>query len=200
VPFSYSWSGVGMVFLSAHKFGGPKGVGVLVIPRGYDLTAQLRGGGQEMGRRAGTENLIGIAGMGAAITAAIGDLASGLWDGVAQLRNILESGIAAAERETISVGKESPRLPNTACLMTPGWKAETQVMALDLSGFAISAGSACSSGKVRAGRVLGAMGFDAVDAACAVRVSLGPETTEEQVLRFVQAWTQARTKARARAA
>ena len=200
VPFSYAWAGVGMVFLSAHKFGGPKGIGALVIPRGADLSAQLRGGGQEMGRRAGTENVIGIAGMGAAISAAGRDLAAGLWERVAQFRNILETGIAAAEQETIFVGKDVPRLPNTSCLLTPGWKGETQVMAMDLAGFAISAGSACSSGKVRASRVLGAMGYGAVEAGSAVRVSLGPQTTEDEVLRFVQAWSHARTKARARAA
>jgi cysteine desulfurase len=199
VPFAHAWAGVGMVIVSAHKFGGPKGVGALVLPRGHDLAAQMRGGGQEMGRRAGTENVAGIAGMGAAITAALRDLADGVWDRIAGLRDILEQAIAAQSPDTIFVGKDGPRLPNTACLLTPGWKGETQVMALDLAGFAISAGSACSSGKVRASRVLTAMGHDPATAGCAVRVSLGSGTKEDDVLRFAAAWG-ARNKTRARRA
>lgn len=197
VPFSYAWSGVQMVFLSAHKFGGPKGVGALIIPRGHDLSAQIKGGGQEMGRRSGTENVIGIAGMGAAAAAAQADLAAGRWDQIAQFRNILETGIEAAEKNTIFVGKGLPRLPNTSCFVTPGWKGETQVMAMDLAGFAVSAGSACSSGKVKQSRVLRALGLDDAAAASALRVSLGLETTEDQVLRFVQAWTEKRARLRA---
>ena len=197
VPFAYSWSGVEMVFLSAHKFGGPKGVGALVIPQGHDLTASIKGGGQELGRRSGTENLIGIAGMAAAARAAQAELADGLWDGVAQIRNILDLAIEDASKDTIFVGKECDRLPNTTCFVTPGWKGETQVMAMDLAGFAVSAGSACSSGKVKASGVLPALGFDESDAGCALRVSLGPRTTEEEVLRFAQAWERKRLRTRA---
>ena len=91
-------------------------------------------------------------------------------------------------------------LPNTSCFITPGWRGETQVMQMDLAGFAISAGSACSSGKVATSRVLAAMGFDDAEASCAVRVSLGPDTTEEQVLRFADAWTAKLKKHEARAA
>jgi cysteine desulfurase len=200
LPFAYAWSGVGMVFLSAHKFGGPKGIGALVLPRGAEVAARARGGGQEMGRRAGTENLIGIAGFAAAAEAAQRELAAGVWDRVAELRNILEEAIAAESPETIFVGKEGPRLPNTSCMVTPGWKGETQVMALDLAGFAVSAGSACSSGKVRASRTLRALGFDERAAGSAIRVSLGPETTEEAVLRFARAWSDRRKRARQRAA
>ena len=90
VPFAFSWSGVQMVFLSAHKFGGPKGVGALIMPQGTDLAAQIKGGGQEMGRRSGTENVVAIAGMGAAALAAQADLAAGKWDEIEKLRNILE--------------------------------------------------------------------------------------------------------------
>jgi cysteine desulfurase len=197
LPFSYAWSGVEMVFLSAHKFGGPKGVGALIVPRGHDVTAQIRGGGQEMGRRSGTENVIGIAGMGAAAAAAQADLSAGRWEQIAQLRNILELGIEAAGKNTIFVGKDLQRLPNTSCFVTEGWKGETQVMAMDLAGFAVSAGSACSSGKVKQSRVLRALGLDDDAAASALRVSLGLETTEEQVLRFVQAWTEKRARLRA---
>jgi cysteine desulfurase len=98
------------------------------------------------------------------------------------------------------VGQDRTRLPNTTCVALPGWKAETQVMQMDLAGFAISAGSACSSGKVRAGRVLGAMGFDEDVARSAIRVSIGPATTEEDVLRFADVWLAAHRKHRARAA
>ncbi len=198
LPLAFNWLGCDMGLVSAHKLGGPKGIGALVLRRGLDVAAQLRGGGQEMGRRAGTENLIGIAGFAAAAEAAARDLADGVWERVAQFRNILESALSAAANETISVGKGGARLPNTLCLVTPGWKGETQVMQMDLAGFAVSAGSACSSGKVRASRVLRAMGFDETAAGSALRVSLGPDTTEDQVLRFADAWTAQYRKARAR--
>jgi cysteine desulfurase len=189
VPLAFNWLGCDMALVSAHKLGGPKGIGALVLKRGLDVQAQLRGGGQEMGRRAGTENLIGIAGFGAAAEAAARDLADGVWDRVAQLRNILDQGLSASGFGTISVGNGANRLPNTLCLIAPGWKGETQVMQMDLAGFAVSAGSACSSGKVRASRVLRAMGFDEGQAAQAIRFSLGPDTTEEAVLRAIEAWT-----------
>lgn len=200
LPFAFNWLGCDMGLISAHKLGGPKGIGALVVRQGIDVPAQLKGGGQEMGRRAGTENLIGIAGFAAAAEAAARDLAAGIWDEVAQIRNILEMELSAATKETISVGIGSPRLPNTLCLIAPGWKGETQVMAMDLAGFAISAGSACSSGKVRASRVLVAMGFDEVRAAQAIRVSIGPGVTKDDVQRFAKAWTAAYAKARSRVA
>ncbi|WP_149586735.1 cysteine desulfurase family protein [Tabrizicola flagellatus] len=200
LPLAFNWLGCDMGLISAHKLGGPKGIGALVVRQGIEVPAQLKGGGQEMGRRAGTENLIGIAGFAAAAEAAARDLAGGVWDEVAELRNILESQLSAAANETISVGNGVPRLPNTLCLIAPGWKGETQVMAMDLAGFAVSAGSACSSGKVRASRVLTAMGFDAALAGQAIRVSIGPGVTQDEVLRFGDAWTKAYAKARARAA
>lgn len=200
IPFAYSWSGAGMIFLSAHKLGGPKGVGALIFAQGTDIAAQIRGGGQEMGRRSGTENVAGIAGFGAAAEMATQELADGTWDRVAILRNILEEALAADAKETIFVGNGAQRLPNTSCFITPGWKGETQVMAMDLAGYAISAGSACSSGKVRASRVLRAMGYGDDLAASAVRVSLGPDTTEDEVLRFAQDWNDMLKRHRARAA
>lgn len=200
VPFAFNWLGCDMALVSAHKLGGPKGIGALVIRRGLDVVAQMRGGGQEMGRRAGTENLIGIAGFGAAAEAAARDLADGVWDRVAKVRDILDSALSDGDNATISVGKNGLRLPNTLCLVTPGWKGETQVMQMDLAGFAVSAGSACSSGKVRASKVLQAMGFDDVAAASALRVSLGPDVTEDQAMRFAQAWTKAGERHRFRAA
>lgn len=198
VPFSFAWSGADMAILSAHKFGGPKGVGALIVRDNLDVDPLSVGGGQEMGRRSGTENIIGIAGMGAAIEAAMVDLAAGVWEKVTQLRNILESGVEAASKETILVGKDAVRLPNTSCLLTPGWKGETQVMAMDLAGIAVSAGSACSSGKVKASRVLMAMGYNEADAASAIRVSLGPQTTQSDITTFVDVWTDKLTRHRAR--
>ncbi len=200
LPVAFSWSGAQMALVSAHKLGGPKGIGALVMKRGTDLAAQLRGGGQEMGRRAGTENVIGIAGFGAAAEAAARDLSAGIWEPVAEFRNILEKALEAGTNSTIFVGKDARRLPNTACFATPGWKGETQVMQMDLAGFAISAGSACSSGKVRASTVLTAMGHDDATAMSAIRVSLGPATTENDVLRFAEAWLRQEKKYRARAA
>lgn len=200
VPLAFDWSGVDMALVSAHKLGGPKGIGALVIRRGLDVTAQLKGGGQEMGRRAGTENIIGIAGFGAAAEAAAADLAAGKWAEVEKLRTFLESTLEAAGNKTIFVGKGVDRLPNTSTLITPGWKGETQVMALDLAGFAVSAGSACSSGKVRASRVLQAMGYDETEAASAIRVSLGLETTQADVAAFCAAFTKLQQKFYARAA
>ncbi len=196
IPFSFGWSGADLAVLSAHKLGGPKGVGALIVREGLDIPALAIGGGQELGRRSGTENVAGIAGFGAAAESAQRDLASGVWDEVAQLRNILENALEAESGDTIFVGKEVSRLPNTSCFATPGWKGETQVMQMDLAGFAISAGSACSSGKVRESRVLLAMGLAPEVARSAVRVSLGPATTEEDVLRFAAAWAAALRKRR----
>ncbi|WP_439150206.1 cysteine desulfurase family protein [Sulfitobacter sp.] len=186
--------------LSAHKMGGPKGVGALINFTAHDPVAMLRGGGQEMNRRSGTENIVGIAGFGAAAEAAGQDVVAGRWDEVAHLRDILEKTIAAATDQTIFVGKDMPRLPNTSCILTSGWKGETQVMQMDLSGFAISAGSACSSGKVKASKVLRAMGYSEAEASSAIRVSLGLETTKDDVLRFADAWIEKWTKHQMRAA
>lgn len=188
LALAFNWLGCDAGLVSAHKLGGPKGVGAVALRQGVDLPALIKGGGQEMGRRAGTENLIGIAGFGAAAEAASRDLANGIWDRVAELRNILERALSSLANNTIFVGKDEARLPNTLCLIAPGWKGETQVMQMDLAGFAVSAGSACSSGKVRASRVLRAMGYLEADAACAIRISLGPDSREEDVLRFAESW------------
>jgi cysteine desulfurase len=117
---------------------------------------------------------------------------------VAQFRNVLESALSLPEFETISVGNSGPRLPNTLCLIAPGWKGETQVMAMDLAGFAISAGSACSSGKVRASPVLMAMGFSGTQAAQAIRISIGPGVTRDEVERFAEVWARDYRRIRAR--
>lgn len=198
LPFAFNWSGADMAIVSAHKIGGPKGVGALILKRGIDIEARIKGGGQEMGRRSGTENVIGIAGFGAAAAAASHDLEEGVWDEVREFRNILEKTLSESAKETIFVGKDANRLPNTSCFITPGWKGETQVMVMDLAGFAVSAGSACSSGKVKSSRVLRAMGFGETEAASALRVSLGPTTTKDDVMAFCEAWLREHDKFRAR--
>lgn len=200
IPFSFTQSGVDFAILSSHKLGGPKGVGALIVRGGHDIPALSLGGGQEMNRRSGTENVAGVVGFGAAAEAAMHDLADESWNRIAELRNILENTIEAEARQIIFVGRKRPRLPNTSCLVTAGWKGETQVMQLDLAGFAVSAGSACSSGKISASRVLRAMGYDDLTAASAIRVSLCLGTTEEDVLRFAEVWLARYRKFRARAA
>ncbi len=200
IAYSFHWSDAHMAILTAHKLGGPKGVGALLVREGMDIDALQLGGGQELGRRSGTENVSAIAGFGAACAAAERDLNERIWSRVEKLRNILEKALAAGEKETIFVGNEKSRLPNTSCFVLPGWKGETQVMQMDLAGFAVSSGSACSSGKVKVPRVLRAMGLDDREAECALRVSLGPTTLEEDVLRFAETWLKNAKKARNRAA
>jgi cysteine desulfurase len=200
LPFDFASSGIKLACISAHKFGGPKGVGALIVRNGVQVATLIKGGGQEMGRRAGTENIIGIIGLGAAAKAASADVVAGRWQEIDEFRNILEIALEAGSNKTIFVGKGARRLPNTSCFSAPGWKGETQVMQMDLSGFAISAGSACSSGKVRASHVLRAMGYDDDIASSAIRVSLGLDTTKEHVLRFAQTWLDKRDKHQRRAA
>jgi cysteine desulfurase len=200
IPWSFHWSGATVAILSAHKLGGPRGVGALLVKDGTDIEALQKGGGQELGRRSGTENVAGIAGFGAACAAAARDLEAGVWAEVEKLRNILESTLASETKETIFVGNDRRRIPNTSCFATPGCKGETQVMHMDLSGFAVSSGSACSSGKVKVPRVLRAMGLDDHTAEGALRVSLGPTTTETDVMRFCEAWLRQEKKFRERAA
>lgn len=200
VPVAFGWTGADFAIASAHKFGGPKGAGVLVVRDGREFPPLSLGGGQEMGRRAGTENVIGIAGMAAAITAATAELAAGVWDAVADRRAALEAALCTAVPEAEIVGAGAARLPNTSCVIVPGWKGETQVMQMDLAGFAVSAGSACSSGKVRPSRVLRAMGFDEKQASSAIRISFGPETALDDLMEFAAVWAAAYRRHQARAA
>jgi len=188
VPVIYEDVTPSYAILSAHKLGGPKGIGALINFTADDPLPILRGGGQEMNRRSGTENITGIAGFGAAAEAAARDVATGRWEEIAYFRSILEKTIASFSDQTIFVGKGDVRLPNTTCMLTPGWKGETQVMQMDLAGFAVSAGSACSSGKVKASKVLLGMGYDEAAAGSAIRVSLGLGTTQDDVMGFAQAW------------
>ncbi|MBS0565200.1 MAG: aminotransferase class V-fold PLP-dependent enzyme [Proteobacteria bacterium] len=200
VPFAFGWSGADFAILSAHKLGGPKGAGALLVRGGADMATLRAGGGQEKGRRSGTENLIGLMGFAAAAKAAGRDLERGEWERVRELRDRLEARLLDAAPESLIAGTDRARLPNTTCIVSPGWKGETQVMQMDLAGFAVSAGSACSSGKVRASRVLRAMGFDERAAGSAIRISLGTGTTEDEVMRFADVWAAHHARFRARAA
>ena len=189
--------GVDYLALSAHKVGGPQGVGALWVRSGAPLKPVLFGGGQERSLRSGTENLSGIAGFGAATEAALRDMPK--LQALASSRDQMEAKLVSEAGVTV-FGREADRLAQTSNFAIPGFRAETQVMAMDLGGVAVSSGSACSSGKVRASRVLTAMGFDEDEAAQAIRVSLGPETTEDEVLRFAETWLSKYRRARARAA
>ncbi|MBO6772878.1 MULTISPECIES: cysteine desulfurase family protein [unclassified Thalassospira] len=182
---------VDIVSVSAHKIGGPKGIGALAIAPGVMLVPQIRGGGQEKYRRGGTENVLGIAGFGAAAERAGAQLAN--MANVAALRDRLETELASEAPELLIAGKGTERLVNTSCLILPGMPGETQVMALDLAGVAISSGSACSSGKVRESHVLKEMGVS--DAGSAIRVSLGLETTDEDIDTFIRVWSRMRGNA-----
>jgi cysteine desulfurase len=153
--------------LCAHKIGGPQGVGALIVREGAQLSAQLLGGGQERGLRAGTENVIGIAGFGAAAEAAMNANNSSV------LRDPFETRLQMQHPEVAIFGFDVPRLSNTSCFALPGIAAETAVMALDLDGVMVSSGAACSSGKVRPSHVLKAMGVSEELAASALRVSFG---------------------------
>jgi cysteine desulfurase len=180
--------GADLLTLSAHKIGGPKGVGALIGRTGLDaFTPLITGGGQERGARAGTENVAGIAGFGAAAAAARACLVTEAARMMA-LRDRLEMGLKAATSEVLIFGVEAERLPNTTLFAAPGVKAETAVIALDLEGAAVSAGAACSSGKVQSSHVLAAMGVPPPLARAAVRVSLGPTTMDSDVDRFIEAW------------
>ena len=179
--------GADLMTLSAHKIGGPQGVGALLKREALDLQPLLRGGGQERGARAGTENVPGIAGFGAAAAAV-----SRSWRDeaahTAALRDRLESGLKAISPQAAIFGAASVRLPNTTLFAVPGVKAETAVIALDLEGVAVSSGAACSSGKVTPSHVLAAMGVPAELADGALRLSLGYSTTEAEIETFLKAW------------
>ncbi len=177
-----SGSGEDFTVVSAHKLGGPQGVGCLVARDLDRLRAVQRGGGQERGLRGGTPNLPGIAGFAAAVAAGPFD-----WGKVEALRNRLEDQLLAAWPGLVIHGKKVDRLPHISSLGLPGVSAQIQVMALDLAGFMVSAGAACSSGKVRESHVLRAMGLGAA-AGEAIRVSLGPQTTAVEIDAFADAW------------
>jgi cysteine desulfurase len=197
VPIDMAALGVDYLTLSAHKLGGPKGVGALLVRDGAGLPAFIAGGGQERRRRAGTENVAGIAGFGAAAEAARRDLAE--IERVRALRDRLETEALEITPEALIIAGEVERLPNTTSLAWPGASAETLVIALDLEGIAVSAGAACSSGKVGASRVLAVMGLAPDMARAAIRISLGPTSGERDVAAFLEAWSRIAATRRDRA-
>lgn len=182
------------VSLSAHKIGGPQGVGALVVRQGAPLAPQQLGGGQEFGRRAGTHNVAGIAAFGAAVEAATRSLPT------TAARDELERRLKAACADAVIFGETETRLANTICIAAAAVPSENMVIALDLDGFAVSAGAACSSGKVAQSHVLTAMGVAPQLAASAIRVSFGWNTQDQELSAFADAWSRIVKRAQARAA
>lgn len=176
------------VSLSAHKCGGLSGVGCVIVKDGFPLSALLKGGGQERSYRSGTENLVGIIAFAAALEEAMGLNESKEWQRVKELRLMMEDQLTSVCSALKIMGQTALRLPNTTCIAMPGMKAETQVMQFDLEGIALSAGSACSSGKVKKSRVLAAMGIPDAVAETAIRISLSPKTTKNDIDSLVSIW------------
>ena len=186
LPLDFEGLGAGTLALSAHKIGGPQGAGALAVGGHVAVVRRLHGGGQERGRRAGTENLSGIAGFGAAAVAALRDLAK--LEAHTVWRDDLADEMARAGAVVLGAG--APRLSQTLCVATSGFSSEVQVMALDLAGVMISAGAACSSGKVKASRVVEAMGRPDL-ASSSIRISGGWATTPADWRRCGEAWAEA---------
>jgi cysteine desulfurase len=187
IKLGLSELGADLLTLSAHKIGGPKGIGALILSDGLSgLEPLLRGGGQESSRRAGTENVAGIAGFGAAATVAMAGLMAESRR-LEDLRERLEQGLRETGN-TVIFSDSVQRLPNTTLFTVPGLKAETAVIGFDLAGIAVSSGSACSSGKVQPSHVLEAMGFDGEIAKGAVRLSMGWSTQDADIDRCLEAW------------
>ncbi|MEZ5853815.1 MAG: aminotransferase class V-fold PLP-dependent enzyme [Hyphomicrobiaceae bacterium] len=173
--------------ISAHKLGGPRGVGALILAPDGDFAPLIAGGGQERRRRAGTENVAGIAGFAAAADAASLQMAEEQAR-IGGLRDRLEQLLLAATPQAVILGAHASRLANTTCVALPGRLADVLVAGLDLAGVAVSAGAACSSGKVTTSATLQAMGLEPEIAGGAIRVSIGPTTTETDISAFLAAW------------
>ncbi len=185
LPLDLAGLGADMLSLSAHKLGGPQGVGALILGEAVEIAPLLRGGGQERRRRAGTENVAAIAGFGAAARAARDQIDR--IGALARARDDLERGLRETTPGVTVHGAAAPRLSNTSCFGIPGVTAEFLVMALDLEGVAVGAGSACSSGKLAPSHVLRAMGVGAAESAEAIRVSLGWASVPEDIAGFMAA-------------
>jgi cysteine desulfurase len=188
LPFDLAAAGADLISIASHKLGGPKGAGALIV-RHEDIRVppMQRGGGQERGRRGGTEDVAAIAGFGAAAEAAQGSLAAES-SRIADLRQHLEHGLRTVAPDTVILSGKAPRLPNTTCFAAPGIAAEIAVIAFDLDGIALSAGAACSSGKVGPSAALAAMNVAPALAKGAMRASLGWSSTEADVRRFLEVW------------
>jgi cysteine desulfurase len=196
IPVNFVMLGADMMAVTAHKFGGPLGVGALIVAPNLPLEPVMRGGGHEMNRRAGTHNVPAIAGFGEACSLAGRSLAKA--PAIAGMRDRMQR--AAEEAGAKIWGKDAQRLPGTLSLSASGFDSQTQLMALDLAGVAISSGSACSSGKTKPSHVLLAMGADETDATCAIRVSIGWNSSEDDAVAFIREWPAAYRRVRERAA
>ena len=190
--------GADLMTLSAHKIGGPQGVGALVVAPDLVLTPMIAGGGQEQGRRSGTENVPGIVGFGVAARLAAARLED--YSRIAALRDEAQRRLVAMAPDAQVFAGDGPRLANTLAIAMPGVAAATQVMALDLAGVMVSAGAACSSGKLRRSAVLTAMGVPGALADCSIRISLGWSTVPADIDCLVQAWGALYARTRANAA
>jgi cysteine desulfurase len=189
--------GADYLVLSSHKIGGPPGAGALALAPGAPFVANRAGGGQERGRRPGTENIPAIVGFAAALVEA--EAARSVEaPRVAALRDAFEAGLKAAHPDVTIFAEVAPRLPNTSCFALPGLRSETALIALDLAGVAVSSGAACSSGKVRASRVLTAMGVSPSLAGAALRVSFGWCNAPEDGAKVLTALAKARAQAHKR--
>jgi cysteine desulfurase len=198
MPLDMAALGADLMTLSAHKIGGPQGVGVLVARPDLALAPMIAGGGQEQGRRSGTENVPGIVGFGVAARLAAARL--GAYARLGVLRDEAERRLVAIAPGASVFAAGVKRLANTLCIAMPGVPAATQVMALDLAGVMVSAGAACSSGKLRRSPVLTAMGVPDALADCAIRISLGWSTGGEDIDHLVAAWGALHARTRASAA
>jgi cysteine desulfurase len=187
IPIDMVALGADLLSLSSHKLGGPQGAGALVRTPAVTPEPLIRGGRQERGFRAGTENVAAVSGFGAAAKAVMTtrEAEAARMQG---LRDRIEAEIRALTPDAVIFGTGAERLPNTSLVAVPGLKAETAVIAFDLAGIALSSGAACSSGKVQASHVLAAMGVDPTLARAALRITLGPATTETEVERLLNAW------------
>ena len=177
-------------FLASHKVCGPKGVGVLFVKDGDLVQPTVIGGNQEFGLRAGTENFLLIAAFSEALAYSINLVKNGVWQEIEVLRNMLENEVREISKNTIVVGEKEKRLPNTSCMITPGWKGESQVIGLDLEGFSVSSGTACSSGKISEVNMLKEMEYNDELSNSSIRVSLGPDTKKSDIEAFIFSWKQ----------
>lgn len=186
IPVDFSGLGVDMMTISAHKLGGSHGAAALVLRNDLPIRPLLTGGGQELGRRAGTENVAAVSGFALAVELAQQDAAQ--WKLVRQWLDALEDELLAHAEGAVVFGKKVARLPGTTCISMPGVTSETQLMALDLAGIAVSAGSACSSGRIEPSHVIRAMGYDTSVATTAIRISGGWATKEEDIRKVATEW------------
>jgi len=186
VPVDMQALGVDALTLSGHKIGAAQGVGAMILRSGFTVRPLLRGGGQEKGRRAGTENAAAIAGFGAAIREAAAGIET--YQALSALRDRMESEILRITPESVIFGRDAPRTANTCFFATPGLDSQALMIALDLEGIAVTAGTACSSGSTRKSTVLAAMGASQAEQDSSLRVSLGWSSTAEDVDAFIAAW------------